>query len=160
MKNHCGYTYIEVLISIVISSFVVLTISTVSSISQRSYDKTMREAGIFSEISYGFKLMQNRVRSGKSLTKQSASGQWVSEQLIISNKEAFGLYRPTGSATIDLVYLKDKSQTNSREVILSVPTSDSVSFNVTINGNSATVRVNGIKKSSAFDMSTVMVRRS
>jgi type II secretory pathway component PulJ len=159
MKSNSGYTYIELLTSLVISAFVVLSITAVSSISQRSYDKTMKEASVFAEVTYGFKLMQNRVRSAESSIEQSASGQWMSEQLVLNNKEAFGLYRAAGSSTTDFVYLEDKSQTNNREVILSVPNSNSISFNVTLSGKAVTIRVNGNKGKIPFDLSTVVVRR-
>ena len=154
-----GYTYTELLMSLAISSFVVLSIGAASNIGRRSYEKTIEETRVYTDISYGFKLMQNRIHRAKSLSTQAASGSWVSSRLIIDDR-AFGLYQATGSPMIDFVYLADKDDENTREVILSVSTNASVNFTVTINGKAATVRLYGQKKNIPFDVSTTVVRRS
>jgi hypothetical protein len=154
-----GYTYTEMLISLAISSFVVLSIGAASNIGRRSYGKVVEETKVYTDISYGFKLMQNRIRQAKNLSTQAASGVWVSNKLIV-NDGAFGLYRAAGSLTIDFVYLADKDNENVREVIFSVAASASVNFTVNISGKAVTIRLYGEKKNIPFDVSTTVVRRS
>ncbi len=160
MKKKKGFTYTELLISIVLSSFVVLSIGAASTIGRRSYEKVVEETKIYSDIAYGFKLLQNRIRQADSLTTQPAAGAWVSATLIVNNRWVFGLYRAEGSPTIDFVYLNDKNDETAREVIFSVAETSPVSFTATVSSKAATVRLNGEKKKIRFDISTTVIRRS
>jgi hypothetical protein len=160
MKNKKGVTYIEMLVGIIVSSFVVILMAAVLSLCRTSYARTVNETELFSDAAFGLKLLQSRVHRAKSLIEQAAGGQWMSEQLVIDNTEAFGLYKPTGSTITEFVYMADRAQPNNREVIFTVSANDTASFSVTISGAAATVQLNGKKQKAPFDLSTIVMRRS
>lgn len=159
MKANTGYTYVELLIGLLVSSFVMLTIGAVWGLGKRSYDAVQNEMAIYSDVSYGFKLIQNRVRQAKSIKKESAAGNWVDEKLLVNDLIVFGLYRPSGSATTDFVCVKDKANETSREVLFSVPVNKPLDLTVTISGSSVSVSLQGEKQNIPFTLQTTVLRR-
>ena len=173
MKNKNAFSLIEMQVSLVVAAILVLTIGAISSISLSSHNRMRKEAEVFADIFYGFKLMQNRIReSGVSISPVPISAPWTSEQILINNvfptnDEVFGLcrYDPSsldplcmnGGSRIGFVYLPDVSN-NAGEVIFSVPDTN---LNLTLapNGDTMTVRVFGTKDNIPFDLSTTVKRR-
>jgi len=160
MRNRHGYTYVEMLVSIIISSFIVLTVAAVSGVSQRSYHKVMTEAGVYSDITYGYKLLQSRVRGAKSLSIQAAGGQWCSAHLMINGQQAFGLYQPSAGANIEFVYMKDVSDPSAREVIFHLASDETMNLNITLSGKSVTFQLSGQKSKVPFNIATTVARRT
>jgi prepilin-type N-terminal cleavage/methylation domain-containing protein len=121
MMKRDGFTLAEMLISLIVAAVLILTIGAISSISLTVNKKLRTEASIYTDLSYGLKLMRNRARGAKSLKCQLVGTPWVSDQLIFNNQGAFGIYKEAGSTTRDFVYLADKDDPTNREVILAIP---------------------------------------
>jgi len=73
LKNN-AFTLVELLVGIVTGAIIVLTIGVISTIALSSYKKVSDEAAIYNDLSYGFKLFQNKIRSSKSITKSAPGG--------------------------------------------------------------------------------------
>ena len=74
MRSKNGVSLVELLVSIVVASILILTIGVLSDIPQKSYKKINSEQQIYNDISYGFKLMQNKVRASSILSITAVSG--------------------------------------------------------------------------------------
>jgi prepilin-type N-terminal cleavage/methylation domain-containing protein len=160
IKNQRGLTLVEMLVTLVIAAIMMLSIGVLSGMSNRSYARQREEAAVYTDVSYGFKLLQNRVHEGGSLQVLSQSGQWQGNRLMISSHQVFGIYQASGSTTKEFVYLPDSTNENNREIILSVPAPGSLNVNVSVTGGAVNLQVYGTKGKTPFDFSTVVVRRS
>ncbi len=159
--NIKGFTFVEMLVSLMVSAVVVLTIGSISGICRNSELKTRSESQIFDDIAYGFKLLQNRVHEGKSLEEETLGGHWLGNQLVIDHDKVFGVFQDDGSAVRELVYLPDKSDETARQVIIGFSASDSVTLDVAKNGSkSVSVSVSGEKGNIPFSSSTDVMRRN
>ena len=162
MKNNRGFTIVELLVSMIVSGILILTIVYISSISRNSYQKVLDEAAVFDDITYGFKLMQNRVHQTSGVTIESATGSWASQKLVVENGDVdnvFGLY--DSGNTIDFVYLDNKDYESQREVLFSIPIPSTETPNLTFsqNGKALTAHFTGTKNKIKFDLTTTIQRR-
>ena len=162
IKDKRAFSLTEMLVSIVVAAILVLTIGVISSISTGTYAGLTKEAQVYNDISYGFKLMQNKVRSSNNqIIISPVSSPWVSQQLNVGANK-FGIYQ-NGSMN-EFSYFDGVK----REVIFAVPSNQV--FNLTFplfSTDSATVRVDGEilrvdgeKDKIKFDMSTTILRRA
>ncbi len=158
--NQRGFTLVELLSGLVIGLIVILTLGIISTISQRSYQKILRESNLYSDVAYGFKMMQNRVRTASSTSISTPGGVWQGDRLNISG-QAFGICQADASATQNFVYMStaDANCTNP-EVILSVASTDTLGLTFATAGTSITARISGSKSNMPFDMSTTIDRRA
>ena len=117
----------------------------------------MEESSIYNDISYGFKLIQDRVHKSKTIAVETATTPWLGQKLITGN-EAFGVYYQVGSSQ-DFVYLPDKNDDSNRKVILSVLDTDVLNAAFTINGGKVTVTLSGSKGEIPFNISTTVKSR-
>ncbi len=162
MRNKNGFSLVELLVSIVVASVLILTIGVLSSIANGSYNKINSEQQIYNDLSYGFKLMQNKVRASSTVSITAASGSWVSPRVSVSDGN-FGIFRNTTSlATREFSY--DNGTT--REVILSVPDPNNSSAILdltavqTATSNAVTVTITGTKNNMPFNMQTTVTKRN
>ena len=180
MKNKNAFSLIEMQVSLVVAAILVLTIGAISSISLSSHNRMRKEAELYADIFYGFKLIQNRVREssvGVSIVGQS--NPWTGSRLVINNStgtndEAFGLcqYNSSGSnplcvtsgSNIALVHWPNytaSTTVNAGEVIFSTPFSGSnlaLTFS-TPDANTIIVNLSGTKDNIPFNLSTTIKRR-
>ena len=159
MKNKNAFTLTEVLVSILISAILILTIGVISSISNSTHTKLEREAQVYNDITYGFKLIQNRVHSVSSIKPPiNQTGNWIGQHIEVGNG-AFGLYEAPGGKSRDFVYVPDKSDENAREAIFSVPKPADLALTVTSDTKSFTINIAGTKDNMRFNLSTTAMKR-
>ena len=162
MKKQTGFTLTEMMVSLVVASLILFLLGSVSVLGDSSYKKLAKEAGIYQDIVYGFKLMQSRVHGSQHLAIQGASGSWFSSKLEVDNA-AFGLY--TNGNNHDFVFLKNRLDETQREVIFSVPSADTVSLSFSpIMSGTQTIGVQahltGERDKIPFDLATMIKERT
>ena len=157
MKNKNGSTLIELLIGLIAAAVLVLTIGVLSSMANSSFCKLNREQQIYNDISYGFKLLQRKVRGASLIAAGNKSAPWLNGQHFLIGSDAFGLYQTSATVT-DLVY--DNGIT--KETIFSVPQPGtiSLSFPVAITAQSVTISLSGVKDNIPFNMQTTITKRN
>ncbi|MBN1869047.1 MAG: prepilin-type N-terminal cleavage/methylation domain-containing protein [Candidatus Omnitrophica bacterium] len=164
IKSQRGVSLVELLIAMLIASILILSLWVVSRIAISSHAKYYRETQVYADISYGFKLMQRHVRESKGISVAAASGNWVGSRVVIrhsvGNNSAFGIYYNAVTNTNDFVYVPDVTNETNREVITSVPVSETITLLPTLGTGSVTVQVHGEKGGIPFDMKTVILRRA
>ncbi len=189
MKNNKGFSITELLIALLITAILVLIIGILSQIANSSYNKANLQQQIYNDLSYGLKLMQQRVRGSQSsvikLTSKS-NPPWVNAQELTidtavvnggSQNVGFGLYQESGSTQRDFVFLADKNDETRREALFSVSgccdTSNDLNFTVTCDSTnplnpsdcstgvkSITVSITGQKNKIPFDMESTILKRN
>ena len=175
MKNKKAFSLIELQVSLTIAAIMVLIVGVIASLSQNSYNKSNKEAQLYNDISYGFKSMQNKVRSSPSMSAICPSGSWISNKVNVSSG-SFGIFRDTSKTPATRDFSFDNGV--KREVILSVPDADNSSLNLDLAtpvncdtgaalltcGTSPVtyiaVRISGNKDNLPFSMCTTILRRS
>src|SRR5690349_13746798 len=91
MKNIKGLSIIELLVSLVVSSIIILMVGVLSSIANRSFNKLNKEQSIYSDISHGFRLLQYKVRNAASLTAGTTLSPWVTNEYFLIDSAIFGI---------------------------------------------------------------------
>ena len=163
MKNKNGFSLVELLISIVIASILILTVGVLSSIANSSFNKINNVQLIYNDISYGFKLLQNKVRTSPTISVTAVSGSWVSPRVTVDAGN-FGIYRNTTNNPPTREFSYDNGIT--REVILSVsdPNNSSTILDLTATLSATlkatTVTITGIKNNIPFDIQTTIWKRN
>ena len=161
MKNKNGFSLIELLVSIIVASILVLMIGVLSSIANSSFNKVNNEQQIYNDISYGFQLIQNQVRISPTLSITAASGSWVSPRVSVS-AGSFGIYRNTTYSPATREFSYDNGTT--REAILSVPDPNNSSavldLTAALSTNAITVTITGTKNNIPFNMQTTVTKRN
>ena len=125
--NNKGFSLVELQVSIVIASIMVIAIGTVASIGTKTFNNYQEEARIFTDIGYGIRVLQKKVRESLSYETVNVpavdSDQWINPQLKVDD-ELFGLYQKSGSDRREFVHLKDWTNVSEREVLFSLPAGD------------------------------------
>jgi len=179
MKNNKALSIVELLVSLVVASILILMIGILSGVGNTGYVKVINTESIYNDISYAFKLMENRVRSSESMTIQTnpSNPPWKSNRLLVKHEKvaggiatltqgAFGLYQANGSAAKSLLYvpdtaLFDPNDLNTFETILSISSTQILNLTFSdVTANSATVKLDGVKNKIPFAVSNVVLRRS
>ena len=158
MKNKNGFSLIELIVSIVIASILVLTVGVLSSTANRSYNALNNKQQIYNDLSYAFKLLQYKVRGSTSIAAGNKASPWIAGQhFLVGTNNTFGLYQTSGTVK-DLVY----DVGGVRETIFSVPQPGTIalSFPVAITAASVTISVSGVKDNIPFTMKTTIFRRN
>lgn len=120
---------------------------------------------IYTDISYGFKMIQKNVREMVIAQPPLVpTGLWITQRLYIDNQgpldSVFGLYQNGATNSVDFVFVPDQSDETVREVLLSIPNSATApALIIALNGNAYTVQITGVKNTVPFDMSTVILKR-
>jgi len=154
-----GTTLIELLVVLIIGLMILLAVGAVSDIGKRSQNKLIVEASIYNDISYGFKLIQRKVHGvGLVPPDNTVVNGWVGSRLVVGS-EAFGVYTHSGGS--DFVHLPDRFDLNDRKTILSVLTSDTLSFTPLVDPNIGNVDITlwGTKSGIPFNMTTYVKSR-
>ena len=92
MRNKKGFTLIEILITLIVASILVLAMGAISHISLTSYKRLRDRASIMSDVMYAFKFIQNRVHAAHVVESQTVGTPWVGGFKLICNNSAFGIY--------------------------------------------------------------------
>ncbi len=168
LKTKKGFSLIELQVTIIIAAILILIIGVISDASLGSYNKIKKEGEVFSDIYYGFKLLQNRVHAANNVTSGTLSSPWITTnnvKIIINNTERYGLYQPAGTTTIELVRFASAAAEltpSSRETILSIPinaTWANPTLALTQSGNSYTITLTGTKDNVPFNLSSTSTKR-
>lgn len=181
-NNNKAFSMVELLVSIVVASIMILTIGILSSISNRTYHKLDKEQTLYNDISYGLKLIQNKVRSSITIPQISPfGGSWASQQLVMTNYDddpakqvnftsTFGLQ--INGSNRNFVYIADYTNNawDKTEIILSLPNNnDNIltftsgtnnSYKAEIKCPSTPGNTSNCKDKIDFDISTTITRRS
>ncbi len=158
MKNTHGHSLIEFLLAIMIASILILTIGTLSTIGNSSYKKLNSQQQIYNDLSYAFKLLQNKVRVAKTLTLTNQPSPWISGKHFLIDAAIFGLYQ-TNASTVDLVYDNGVQ----RQTILSVPQPGTITLTFPspgVTSNSVKIEISGTKDNINFVEGTTVRRRN
>jgi hypothetical protein len=156
MTNKNAITLIELLIGLILASILFLSVGVLSEIANSSFNKLNKEQQVYNDISYGLKLVQNRLRG--SLSPISAGSQpapWISGKHFQFGNDTFGLYQSIGST--DLIY----DDGTRKETILSVPPTGAVDLSFpALSDQSITIKITGSKNEIPFDIQTTVFRRN
>ena len=160
MRNEKGFSLVELLVSIIVAAILILTTGVLSSIANRSYYKFNSEQQIYNDISYGFKLMQNKVRSAASMSKITTKPNppWVNGEQLVIGTAAFGLYQAAGGTKRDFAY--SANGTAETEAIFSVPDANLTLTIDSISAKSVTITLSGKKDTIPFTIKNTIMRRS
>ena len=174
MKNK-AFTMVEMLVALIVALIMILVMGVISSTSLSSNRKQRVGLDTYSDIHYGFKLMENKIRSAASdiTNNSSPGGGWRGSRLEMDNVY-FGVYRDSSSKTRSLVYVSDATSFNCStatpsncETILKIddPTNDDNLLlfkppTPIIIGNAVTVQISGKKENFSFNLSETIKKRS
>lgn len=157
-----GLTLTELIIGLAIGVILILMIGGISSICQSSFENLRKESGVYNDVFYGLNLIKFSVRKAQGTINvgNEMDPNWKSQVLTMGNS-AFGLYKPPGTKT-EFVYLKNKSDTTKRDILMEVDSNknETIVFTPSQNGKIVTVRVYGRKDKESFDLSTSVMRRN
>ena len=158
-KSENGFSLVELLVSMLCASVLILAVGVLSSMANSSFNKLSSKQQIYNDISYGFKLLQFKVRNSNSIVPGNKLPPWIANQhfLIDNGNGVFGLYQ-TNAAVTDLVY----DDGVHKETIFSVPQPGTVSlsFPVAMTNQAVTISLSGTKDNIPFDMETTIYRRN
>ena len=158
-SNREGFTYIELMIGLIIGAVLILMIGAISSIGNASFDKAMKESSVYNDAFSGLNLIKFFGRKSHTMiTTSNASKFGLSPGVLELDNSAFGL----GSNNKDFVYLNDKSKPGEQTVLikdadvltLTLEPQDSSSTNM------VTVTLHVKKQKEDFDLSTSVMRRN
>lgn len=149
MRNKSGFSLVELLVSIIVASILILTISVLSGTANSSFNKLNSEQQIYNDISYGFKLLQNKVRVASSIAVGDRLSPWISGQHFLIDSGVFGLCQysfsagqcQAGGTQTALVYDDGVKQ----DTILRVPSSGTIAltFPAALTSTSVTISISG-----------------
>ena len=155
-----GFTIVEMLITLIISVVFLFAILAIFNIGQSSYSKMKNESQVEADAYFAFELMKNSLRRtyGTVAVENWTNPPWIYPVLVVGNS-AFGLYQGSSGQPIRFVYLKDKTQTNNQDILLSDLSSDTI-LTFTPNGNMITAQLSGKKGKNSFSVSMSAVKRN
>lgn len=173
-KSLLGFSLVELLITMIISTIVLLSIGMISTISNSSYNKVRHEADIYNDISHGLKFIQNKVHSAQSVSRKDPTGNWKSEYLLIDNTTAVGVYPCQSNcetaSELHLAYFPDTTNTNVREILLKITNvltndiddpveRDVILLDITSSSGFFTLTLSGRKSKVPFNIQTKILKR-
>jgi len=152
MKSEKGFTLVEMLVALLISSILILMVGVLSQVAFSSHDRIRTKADVYDDVFYGLSRLSFQARKASTITlKTWANPPWLPNMLVIDNS-AFGLYRPAGSLTTDFVFVPDINNTANREPILTG--ANPLTFTFSVSGKLVTVQeLSGTKNSEGFSVS-------
>jgi len=162
MRNNRGFSLIEMQVSFVVATILILAVGAISSISTQSYNKIRNEATLYDDLSYGFMLVQNRVRKSDSPVEPPESmtdSRWVTGKRLVVDNAAFGLFKETGQSKTEFIYLPDKDDLSTKEIIFEVEDTDEIDLILATTVSGVTLTLEGEKNEVPFDITTQIVRR-
>ena len=172
IQNQNGFSLVELLVSIIVASIIILTAGGLSRISLSSFYKALNKQQIHNDLSYGLKLIRNRFRNAETSSVRintSASNFWLDQKRLEIGNTAFGIYLTNNSRERKFVFLPDKSKEinpKDREEIAIIPDGD-FTWTVTCdpscpNPKALTVVFKRIKNNNPipFHMETTIARRN
>ncbi len=158
LRSQSGLSLVELLVAMIIAAILLLTVGALSRISIASQRRSFNEMQVHADLSYGFKLLRNRIREHGFATDTPGSGSWLGDRILVRNG-AFGVYQNTN--TEDFVYVPDISDESIREVLLSVPNAGIL--NLTLSNltppRTITVQIDGETNGIRFEMLTTVTKR-
>ena len=169
--NKKAFTMVEMLVSLIVAVILILAIGVISSIALSSNRKQRVNLDTYSDIHYGFKLMENKIRSAVSaISTSTPGGDWRGARLEMDGV-GFGVYRDPTSQLSSFVYVSNLTSHNCSttapsncDLILKIPdpTNDPnvLSFTPTIVGNAITVKIFGINEKYPFNLAMKILKRS
>ncbi len=145
MKSEKGVTIIELLVVLIVGAIMLIGVNAISNIGHRSFGTVQSEETIFNDISYVFKLIQNRVHGSK--IQSDGTG-------LIAGNEKFGIYVHSGGR--DLMYYPNRFNESINQAIFSVPSAGMLNFAYDVNADAGDVEITltGEKNDVPFNMST------
>ena len=161
MMNDKAFTMVEMLVALIIALILILAMGVISSTGLSSNRKQRVALDTYSDIHYGFKLMENKIRSATSTVS------WASNQLTMSNVDNSGVTYTSifkvqaNGANKDLVYLSDyvNNALDKSEVIYA-GTDASLVMTVNVVGSKITVHLSGTKEKFKFNLADTITRRA
>jgi len=165
-----GFTLTEFLVAVIIGAIILLSVTTLSGISQNSYEHIRQESGTYGEILSGLELMKNEVRkTNGGVAIENWDSTWKSQVLVVGSS-AFGVHQSNSTAPKSFVYLKDKTNPTAQDVIFSLTsanmTNEALSLNFSQTSTLVTARVQGRKyipgkeQCEPFDLQTSVSQRN
>ncbi len=141
-----GFTIIELLITMVISSVLLLTLGGIARIALSSHDRLWQEAKVVNDTAYCLDLLRHSLRGARNVTLDAGNGILTADNLI---------FKIDGS---DLVFI-DTDNSNQRNVILK--DADSLAFSpVYVSAGYYRIDLSGEKNNFNFDYSINIQRRN
>ena len=156
----------ELLVSILIASVLILTIGVMTTVANNSFKKANFRQSVYNDLSFGFKLLQAKVRVANSIATGNKPAPWISGQHFLINTNAtFGLCQysfstdqcQSGGSETALVYTDGANQ----ETILRVPAPGTITVSFpALTTTAVTISVSGAKNGVSFSMQTTATRRN
>ena len=104
-----GLTLVELLITIIIASILILMIGVIATTAMNSFEGARREDQVYVDAFSGMDLMQSRIRRAASTDISVVSGSTINASLVgralIVGSSAFGLLPEIGGQTVTFVFI-------------------------------------------------------
>ena len=165
-NSNKAFSLIEMQVSLLIASILVLAVGALASMSTKSYNKIQSQAAIYNDVTYSLKMIQNKVRSSIAAPTVDVSKNpsiWLDGKQLVIDQGAFGVYKTIDSPVREFVYLNDKNNETNREVLFRFEKNeDELMFSPSSTASecsSLMVKFKGTKDKIPFDLSSCIVRR-
>ncbi|MBN1869237.1 MAG: prepilin-type N-terminal cleavage/methylation domain-containing protein [Candidatus Omnitrophica bacterium] len=158
MNQIRGYTLIELLVGFLIGTVMILMIGSILKIGNLSYRGLSDKTQTVNDVAYGLKFMRHEIREAASLSSDAPEDPvWKGSRLLVDNT-AFGILRTTGKE--EFVYLPDKTDVNTRRVLVSMPEGNGLAFQIyDQDGQSVRVELSWTQEGKTSNMQTIVARR-
>ena len=146
MKNKQGFSLIELVSAMAVSSIIILIIGVISTVANASYQNLCKEAEVYSQVYYGLNMIQSNVRKGRNVEVDTAQNTLTVDNYIFKKDNN------------DFVYI-DTAHGNKRNVIVE-GVYGLIFQPVVSGGNLVRVTLSGLKDKASFNLSISVMRRN
>lgn len=156
--NTHGFTMMELLIGILISSILVLMVGAISSISLRSYERMRQEAEVFNDAFHALSLIKHAVRNSLVVSADQANNTLTADNLIfqVNSQDANNLIYTDTTDNSNHTIVEGAGNLN-----FALTSPDARFININLSGEKLVPGyAEGNDKKVEFNLSTMVMRRN
>jgi type II secretory pathway pseudopilin PulG len=173
MKKTAGISLIELLISMLVASVLIIMVGSVSSIGTQSHRKYLNKAEIFNDVEFGLRMVRKNIREAWRISQETKGGSWIGDQIVLKNSdgspdEVIGVLQVAGQQKfvyVPNIALFNISLLSTYETLFSVPITLSCSIGIVDsppdlqNIRTFTITLSGTKNNIPFSLTATLHRR-